>query len=256
MKMAAKLAVVDWGVGGVGFLSQWAKSRPCDRVVYFSDSGSVPYGKQKTNELVERLEAIFDYLVTQHGVTHIVVACNAASSVLSQVRSEASFEGVIDLTVSWVKQIEIKGSLVVVGGRGTVQRAVYSQKFLPIKITELVGQSWSALVEQGRLDDEGVELAIDEVLSGLKGEVQLLLACTHYVALKPVIERRFPHIGCLDPIPEVASSLIERWGDLPFKEGEVEFYTTGDIEQTKKAAFQAFGWGVKTIRQCPIDLQG
>jgi glutamate racemase len=91
------------------------------------------------------------------------------------------------------------------------------------------------MVEAGELDSPAVEIAVRTVVDKLPGIDALLLACTHYPALKPVIARVFPHVQILDPGAAMASSVHEQ-GSKAF-----EFFTTGRQGDSARAALLAFG---------------
>lgn len=146
-----RLAVMDWGIGGLGFYRSWKQHRPDDSIVYFSDSGFTPYGKLSEEDLSERLNQIFKYLKAAHAVTHIVVACNAASSVLNKTRTPSGIEtdGVIDSTVEFIRETLADKPLTVLGGNRIVDSQTYSKLLPELVLHEKAAQPLSAIVERG-----------------------------------------------------------------------------------------------------------
>ena len=91
---------MDWGIGGLGVQSLVKKRMPDVPVIYFSDTGAVPYGKMSRGELAARLDAIIAFLKTK-GVSHVVIACNAASTAIPFLdKTDVKVEGVIDCAVT------------------------------------------------------------------------------------------------------------------------------------------------------------
>src|SRR6476661_1669802 len=84
-ELSVKLGILDWGIGGVGFYALTRARLPELPVVYWSDAGAVPYGKQAPADLARRLVTIGRWLKREAGVTHLAIACNAASSVLPRI---------------------------------------------------------------------------------------------------------------------------------------------------------------------------
>lgn len=80
------LLVIDWGIGGFGVVRELERRSPGMGFVYFSDGGFTPYGKAKAGALVVRLERVARFFFDR-GVRRVVVACNAASTVVPALRS-------------------------------------------------------------------------------------------------------------------------------------------------------------------------
>ena len=80
-----RLAVVDWGIGGLGFLQRFAARHPDAGAVYLSDAGCTPYGRLARRALAARVDHLLRYLAAAHGIDHAVLACNAASTVLGDL---------------------------------------------------------------------------------------------------------------------------------------------------------------------------
>src|SRR3954470_77349 len=75
------IGVVDWGIGGLGFFKLLRERHPRLPLVYVSDAGETPYGKLRASHLAARLRQMGAFM-RREGVTHLVVACNAASTAL------------------------------------------------------------------------------------------------------------------------------------------------------------------------------
>ena len=245
-----KLAVIDWGIGGLGFHREWKRLRPDEAIEYFSDSGYIPYGKVDTVELAQRLIYVMEWLKKERGVTHIVVACNAASSVLELLHVDGLVVvGIIGMTVEWIESNADLADLSVVGGMRTVESRAYSGRLKGRVVKEVLGQVLSAHVEAGELNGQAVERSINNIFEGVEGDV--VLACTHYVALMPVLETCYPELRFWDPIPAIAQSLSEQWQE--FVRGEDNFGTTGDVVQTQVSAKLAFDVVVDKIYACQLS---
>lgn len=233
-----RLAVVDWGIGGAGFWKEWRKRHPSSSMVYYSDSGYTPYGKLEVEPLVDRLVSRVD-LLENLGVTHVVFACNAASTVIKHVKERkpgVHVEGVIEATRRWIKNnFDQSKPLSIIGGKRTIDSNEY---LLRSNVSQIVGQPFSAIVEKGELNDRKTESVIKELLKGVSGD--LVLACTHYVALKEQIQKCIPTIKCHDPMPFIVDYIESQWGKLENSSEDV-FLTSGDLDEMLSSAQKAFG---------------
>lgn len=207
------IAVLDSGVGGLSVLREIQILLPAEKLLYFADQAHVPYGSRPAEEVRHYSEEISRFLLA-HGAKLIVVACNTASAAaLSHLRAaipEVPFVGMEPAVKPGAVQTR-NGRIGVLATPGTFgsQRyaslmARYAQGVLVYEdpCPGLVGQ-----IEAGRLDDAETEAivraALTPMLSG--GVDTLVLGCTHYPFVKPLIERLAgPSVVVIDPAPAVA----------------------------------------------------
>lgn len=243
------VGIFDSGVGGLSIASAFHQLYPAESVVYFADNGHFPYGSRSEEEVQGLATSAAEFLL-DHRAKVIIVACNTASSVaLKPLRSRYSvpFVGV----VPGIKP----GSLL--SGSARVGVLATAATFQTRVFTELVEQfaegvdvrceicpDLVALVEAGEVDSPKLEGLIRGYLGPLLGEGvdTLVLGCTHYSFLNPVIKRvAGPGITIIDTAVPVARQVgrvlvatdLLREGEL---EGEVRFYTSGDDEAFLKVA--------------------
>lgn len=210
------IGIVDWGIGGLSVYRAMRHQGQTSDVLYFSDSGSVPYGKQSRSQLRERLGQVARFYADR-GVKEVLVACHAASSALE---SGEHFEGVAFRSIipAAVRVVERSAGrrLGVIGGQFTISSHVYQRALdgLGKDLQFLATQPLSAFVEAGELDSPAVEAEIGRLLESMPGIDALLLACTHYPALGPVFRRIGGDLELLDPGAEMAQSGRAGWSFL------------------------------------------
>lgn len=249
--MKQKLGILDWGIGGIS-VYKLVKERLGDvSVVYFSDTGATPYGKMSRAELVARLNSVIDFLKTK-GVTHLVIGCNAASTAIPDLkRTDVKIEGVIESAVEMCVELKPK-KLAVIGGRRTVLSGIYRRKFAQkgFKIAQRIAQPLSGLIENGDVSSDKLSAESRKILAPIKSASHVLLACTHYPAIIPVL-KDFVSADTIFLNP--ASSLVEKIADWDLsKDGKDVFYTTGGTEEMKTAAMNAFGVKIKQAEKIAL----
>jgi len=209
-------------------------------ILYFSDSGHVPYGRVPHGLLAGRLEKIVNSLP----VSHVLVACNAASVVLPDIQTSTPIRGMIHHGV----QAALAAGLQrwgVIGGEGTIAAGIYGTALRErgLDVVERSAQPLSAHVEAGRLAGDAVESDVSEILTPLQGVEGLLLACTHYSALMRHFPRVLPDTRVVDPMDTLVTALIEEWAlDSWEGSGAIEAQTTGDEVAMRNHALHAFGF--------------
>lgn len=236
-----RLGIIDWGIGGISIVNLIKKQLGELPVVYFSDTGVMPYGKMSRAELVSRLNVVITFLRSQ-GVTHLIIGCNAASTAIPFLEDHCiEIEGVIENAVAETVRLRPK-CLGLIGGRRTVLSGVYRNAFTTrgITITQRIAQPLSGFIESGDVSSEVLRRECRKILMPLKNCSHILLACTHYPAIIPVMKDILDReIVFIDPAPKLVD-VIRRW-NLTSQNRDV-YLTTGNSQQMKTSAAAAFGW--------------
>lgn len=242
-----RLGILDWGIGGVGLYALVRARLPEFPVVYWSDAGAVPYGKQAPAELALRVATIARWLKREAGVTHLAIACNAASSVLPRIEPDdetlPEMTGVIEHGVRAALQRTAPGEVIgVVGGRRTILSGAYRRGLSGRIVRQRVAQPISARVEAGDLNSDALHRELDMIMAPLREVDLLVLACTHYPALRGAFAQRAPGAGIVDPAAELLAWAVDAWPlDAAPAGGEPDrVLTTGDVEATARSARLAF----------------
>ncbi len=252
-----KLGLLDWGIGGLTVLKKLASKHPQIDIIYFSDSGFTPYGKLSPEDLRTRLDKVFLFLKSQ-GATAMIVACNAASTAIV---NESTFQGlplinVISPTTSLCKTLPGQ-NLGVIGGQRTIDSNIYKteiEKDSSLKVFQSVAQPLSALIEKGKISKSDVIADLEMIMAPLLAAniVSLVLACTHYPALNPVVQELYPNLKLIDPADCVLSSL--KLLETPDSNSQYKYFTTGDTKQMIDAASLAFQWKILHVTKIELKL--
>ncbi|HRI03941.1 MAG TPA: aspartate/glutamate racemase family protein [Pyrinomonadaceae bacterium] len=246
-----RLGIIDWGIGGVSIYKLIRERLGPVPVTYFSDTGVTPYGKMARPELVARLNAVISFLKTR-GVTHVLIGCNAASTAIPFLTDHGiPVEGVIDSAVETITKLKPK-NLGLIGGRRTVVSGVYRRGFTGknIGVKQRIAQPISGLIESGDVSSDKLHDECKRILAPLKNCSHILLACTHYPAIAPVIQQ---YVSAKTKLVDPAEDLVKKVGKWKFAGDDKDvFLTTGDATAMKRAARNAFG--VEIGKATKLDL--
>ncbi|MFN7064557.1 MAG: glutamate racemase [Aquificaceae bacterium] len=189
-----KIGVFDSGVGGLTVLKAIRdRYREVD-FVYLGDTARVPYGNKSAQRVISYSLECAEFLMGE-SIDLLVVACNSASSyALEALRESLSMPvfGVIGPGVNRALEVT-KGKVGVIGTRATVSSGVY-KRFLQeagVEVYQRACPLFVPLVEEGMVEGKIADALVEHYLRDLKelGVDTLILACTHYPLLKPLIER-------------------------------------------------------------------
>jgi glutamate racemase len=189
------IGVFDSGIGGLTVLRELLARLPGESFVYFGDTARVPYGN-KSADTVRRFSSENLKLLLERGVKMVVVACNTATAdALPQLQSEFKLPiiGVIQPGVRAALAATKNGRIGVIGTSGTVRSMAYQNAILALKpdarVVSKACPLFVPLVEEGWTDTPVTRLVVEEYLKPY-AELNidtLVLGCTHYPLLKPVI---------------------------------------------------------------------
>lgn len=227
------IGVFDSGVGGLTVLREILRRLPHESTIYFGDNARAPYGTRSDEEVLAFSRQCLDEL-TGRDVKAIVVACNTSTAVaLADLRRRYDLPilGVIRPGASAAALATRNRRVGVIGTPATIRSHAY---FLAIKdenpaieVYEHATPALVPLVEAGRLAGPEVEMVMRDALAPLLGERDangefvfplpasaridtLLLGCTHYPLLRPVIQTvAGERVAIVDSATATASALVE-----------------------------------------------
>ncbi len=241
------IGIFDSGLGGLSVWREVTGLLPHESTIYFADSANCPYGG-KTPEEITRLSArITGYLLSQ-GCKLIVVACNTATAAaIDYLRAhyDLPFVG-MEPAVKPAALDTRSGHIGVLATAGTFRGSLYretSRRYASeVKLHFRTGDGLVELVEAGELDSPHARALLHRYLDPMReaGIDQLVLGCTHYPFLRPLIEEIVgPGVRVIDPAPAVARQVQRRLeaGGLLAPAGAVSqyrFLSGGDIQLMQK----------------------
>ena len=250
-----RLGIVDWGIGGLGLLRLVDRDLPGLDVVYWSDTGAVPYGLQSTGDLAARLR----YVITQladRGCTEVVLGCNAASTVVDRLASSPiPVAGIIEAGIAAVPT-HLEGVIGVIGGRRTIRSGAYRRGLTRPDRTVVgrIAQPLSAHIEAGRIESPEFQADLHQVVEPLRGADAVILACTHYPAATPQFAEALPGTLLVDPAEHLAGGIVARLrGSVGALAGKRTILTTGDVERMRSSARHAWGTILPEITSVAVD---
>jgi glutamate racemase len=210
------VGIFDSGIGGLTVAREIFHRLPAESTIYFGDTARVPYGP-KSPETVRRYSLeILEWLLGQ-GVKAVVVACNTSTAHALEALAAASpvpVLGVIEPGARAAIRAAAGGSIGVIGTAGTVASGAYRRAILQRAPDAQVHQQACPLfvpfVEEGWFDHPAVELVAADYLEPLRRVKALVLGCTHYPLLKPMLSRLLgPDVALIDSAEETAMVLGE-----------------------------------------------
>jgi glutamate racemase len=242
----------DSGVGGLTVLREVIRRLPAESTIYVGDNARAPYGPRSDDE-VRRFSAECLDELSARNVKAIVVACNTSSAVALpslRLRYDVPLLGVVRPGASAAALSTRNRRVGVIATQATVRSRAYFQAIKEedpfIEVFEQATPDLVPLVEAGRLEGGLVEDVVRKSLQPLLDEAPdidtLLLGCTHYPLLAPVIRRVVGEgVGVIDSASATSSALaglleihgLQAPGDQQASHAQL---TTGDVDTFKQIA--------------------
>ena len=232
------IGVFDSGVGGTSIWKEIQKLLPNENTIYLADSKNAPYGEKSQEEILQ-LSIKNTNLLLEKGCKIIVVACNTATTnAISYLRTNYSlpFIGIEPAIKPAALQSESK-TIGVLATKGTLSSSLFhstsENHAHGIKVIEQEGTGLVPLIENGKVDADETRLLLNTYVEPMldQGMDCLVLGCTHYPYLIPVLKSMLPeHVKIIDSGEAVArqvKAILEKNDILNTSEKPVkhQFYT-------------------------------
>ncbi|MBE7038846.1 MAG: glutamate racemase [Ruminococcaceae bacterium] len=191
------IGVFDSGVGGLSAVKEIIKKMPDENIVYFGDTGRVPYGT-RSNETITKYAISDMKFLKSHDIKLVVVACGTVSTVaLPTLKDEFDIPiiGVVEPAAISACNATKNKKIGVIGTSGTIRSNKYEEQIKSIMPDALVKSiacpMFVPLVENNMADSEAAYLIAKDYLEDFisMGIDTLVLGCTHYPHLKNTIKK-------------------------------------------------------------------
>lgn len=251
------IGVFDSGLGGLSAVREIRSLLPAEDLIYFGDTGRVPYGT-RSRETIRRYAAQdIRFLLSHADCKAVVVACGTVSAnALDMLRenNDIPIIGVIDPAVNAAARTTKNGKIGVIATPSTIASGAYEKALLANNPSfSVISQACALfvpLVENGFVDadDPIPRLTAERYLAPIKesGADTLILGCTHYPLLSAVISAVLPDVTLIDTGYEAAQSLAkllsEREMQTPTASpGTSRFYVSDEPQGFAHAASRFLG---------------
>jgi glutamate racemase len=266
------IGVFDSGVGGLTVLKALLELIPEADYVYFGDTARLPYGS-KSAETVARYALGASRYLQDHGAELLVIACNTATALaLPQIRKAArvGVVGVVEPGAARASATSQNRKVVVIGTEATVTSHAYRQaleargvaareKACPL-LVPLVEEGWV----QHPVTEQVARIYLDEAFGdGFQSADVLVLGCTHYPLLKPLLGRVVPpRVTIVDSAESTAHVVAEQLRITPVQTSTAEerrklarlkFFATDSVEKFRRLGAQFLGRPIEDVQH--VDLK-
>ncbi|RUO22558.1 glutamate racemase [Aliidiomarina iranensis] len=262
MSLNGSIGVFDSGIGGLAITQEIRKLMPNEDIVYVADSLHAPYGEKTDAAILQRSIAITEFLLTQN-VKAIVVACNTATtSCIDALRQRFNIPFIG--TEPGIKPAVLNTKSGVIGVLAT-PRTLQTNSFsaladrvaLNIQVELMPCPALVEQVESLQLDYAAAKDVVAQYVTPLmaKGVDTLVLGCTHYAHLLPVITKvAGPQVTIINTEVAVAREVQRRLHQANLmgekqQGGSTQFYTTGNPTQFQRQVDMLWGAGFQ-VAQC------
>ena len=236
------IGVFDSGMGGLTAMRQMIRLLPGEDIVYFGDTGRVPYGGRSAETIVRYARQDVAFLLG-FDLKAIVIACGTVSTTalgLLKSENDVPLLGVVEPAAKAAAAASRNGRIGVIGTKATIRTGAYEtaiRKLLPnVYLTANACPLLVPLVEEGRVKrgDPVTERVVEEYLAPVKaqGVDTLVLGCTHYPLLRDVIADYMGDdvtlIDTGEQAARAAAALLAERGQLsdPARVGERRYFAS------------------------------
>jgi glutamate racemase len=272
IKRRPTIGVFDSGVGGLTVLKALLELMPAADYLYFGDTARLPYGS-KSVETVARYTTQASQFLERSGAQLLVIACNTATALALDRISNACrvpVVGVIEPGAERAATASQKRKVVVIGTEATVSSHAYlnALRSRGVQAKEKACPLLVPLVEEGWIEhpvtEQVARIYLDEAFQdSFQSADVLVLGCTHYPLLIPLLRRVAPaHVTIVDSAEstagvvgellrasQVSNSAEDERRRLP----RVRFFATDSVEKFRSLGMQFLGHSIEDVRHVNLE---
>jgi glutamate racemase len=267
------IGVFDSGFGGLTVLKALLKHIPESDYAYFGDTARLPYGS-KSVETVARYAVEAVHYLEAHGAQMLVIACNTATALaLDRITTAAHVPvvGVVEPGAEAAAAATANKKVVVIGTEATVSSHAYRKALEArgLSAREKACPLLVPLVEEGWIDhtvtEQVARIYLGEAFAdGFHDADTMVLGCTHYPLLKPLLERVTPvHVHIVDSAESTARAVGAQFRQLmpptaPSAEERraqprLKFFATDSTEKFRRLGQRFLGHPIDDVQH--VDLK-
>ncbi|MBE7039319.1 MAG: glutamate racemase [Ruminococcaceae bacterium] len=262
------IGVFDSGLGGLTVVKELSKALPDECIVYFGDTGRVPYGTKSKATIVRYTKSDINFLKT-FDLKLIIAACGTASSLaLPEIEGEFDLPifGVVEPTVKAAVNTTKNKKIGVIATPGTIKSGEYEKQIkkldASINVINKECPMFVPLVENDYIEGcVPLKIAADYLECMKKSGVDtLILGCTHYPLLTKVIQDVMgENVTLINSGRETAKCVkeyLQRTDSLSAgtHEEKCRFYVSDEIEMFSKVGSKFLGWETAAVVE-KIDIE-
>ncbi len=257
------IGVFDSGLGGLTGLAELRRLMPEENIVYFGDTGRLPYG-EKTLAQLRVMAGQNLSLMERHGVKTILVACGTLSSNTPELLDAFPIPtiGVLRPSVAAMAAIPGDGPLGILATAATIRSGAFERalraacpgrEIIPVPCPELV-----PLIETGHAapEDPLLQAAAARYTAPLQNAAAVLLGCTHYGIVEEALRRCLPAETVLVSAAACGAAAVREHLEahgLRGGEGEEQYLTSGDPAAFEASASLLLGRSIAgRVRPVPV----
>lgn len=239
--MKEKIGIFDSGIGGLSVYEAVRTHFQQLDILYLADDAHVPYGI-RPKEVVRSLTLEHIETLRNLGAKWVIVACNTATaSIIDICEQDPYVIGVVEPTAQLALQYTQNQKIALFATQLTVESKIY-EKYLHQCLEVAVNCSnLVPLIEQMDFTSKEIFACIEEHIHQLQEADTLILGCTHFKWVKPLIAHICPTLHLIDsgmPIVNLLKKLGMQEQIEDALQGKSIYYTTGDVEKAKRQLHQ------------------
>jgi len=268
------IGVFDSGFGGLTVLRALMQRLPQAQFAFLGDTARLPYGSKSRRTIARYAAQSAQFLVREQGAKFLVIACNTASALALDAIQDAvpvPVLGVIEPGAFAARQASRTGDVLVIATGATVESHAYAAacRAQGLRALEKACPLLVPLVEEGWTDHPITAEVIRIYLNELNAEAAaldlnpdtLVLGCTHYPLLRPLLDRAVPAgMRVIDSAEAAADAAVRLFGQQqtekasPSAQDQVRCFATDSVEKFERLGSRFLGRPTGKVEL--VDLGG
>jgi glutamate racemase len=261
--MPTRIGVFDSGFGGLTVLRELLRVLPGVDYLYFGDTARLPYGSKSAHTVAKYAISSTHFLQNQ-GAEMLVIACNTATALaLDEIRVASSVPviGVVEPGAQRAAEVSKARKAAVIATEATIASHAYFMALADrgIAAAEKACPLLVPLIEEGWVEhpvtEQVAHIYIDEIFQdGARGADVLLLGCTHYPLIRPLLHRVAPpEVQIVDSAESTAAEVARQVNNCEQRTGSLRCFATDSVEKFRRLGSRFLGRPLDNIELIDIE---
>lgn len=261
------IGVFDSGVGGLTVLRELVRNMPEARYLYFGDTARLPYGS-KSAETVAKFAIEAAHYLEARGIDMLVIACNTATALaLPAIRAavKVPVEGVVEPGAETAAGATRRNKVVVIATEATIRSHAYKTALeqRSVNVREKACPLFVPLIEEGWIEHPVTQRVAHEYLDDFfydyeSGPDVLVLGCTHYPLIKPILRSVAPWRVEIVDSAECTARVVAQHLDIKAQPAQdlaasdITYFATDSVERFRRIGALFMGHPIDCVHHVDI----
>lgn len=216
-----KALIIDSGIGGTSLLPCFFKKLPFNSYIYFADTKNLPYGNKTKKELFEITKNNLNFLIKKYKPNIIIFGCNTiGTTIIEEIKNYFPNQRIFAIKPNLEQVSKYNSSLVL--ATSTTIKTLKQKGNIKSCIVLKPMQNLATKIENNLQNISNIVPYLKRSLKNYKNINCIVLGCTHYYYVKPLLKKIFAKVEIIDGVDFLCQSILDKFSEIKLKNKKIK----------------------------------